>query len=34
MPESYILRNDEQLNKFKRIFDPSRVYILKKKYTA
>ena len=31
MPESYILRNDEQLNNFKRIFDPSRVYILKKK---
>ena len=30
MPESYILRNDEQLNNFKRIFDPSRTYILKK----
>jgi hypothetical protein len=30
MPESYILRNDEQLDNFKRIFDPSRTYILKK----
>lgn len=30
MPESYILRNDEQLENFKRIFDPSRTYILKK----
>ena len=30
MPESYLLRNDQQLTRFKNIFDPSRVYILKK----
>tara|TARA_Y100000389_G_C17438176_1_gene506862 strand:- start:474 stop:1673 length:1200 start_codon:yes stop_codon:yes gene_type:complete len=30
MPESYLLRNEQQLTRFKNIFDPSRVYILKK----